>query len=392
MTKIKVAILLISPGKAGVESVVGNILRCFESEKVELYLINSSEIAPYYTSLIQKERHLILGRYFNQPKNKYLRFFLFHLKNKLKFNEVRLKIWSKKVTRFLDKHSIKIIHAHLVWDYWIASKIKETRPDIKYINTMHGTLALDPADNYFPYFERKTVLRFLSNADAFTSACRYFIHLLEIWKIPVKDFAIIENGIDKSISENVQPKSNNDIVKICFMGGGRPDQKGGDILLYALSILIETYKIQNFKLLVYGNIDNNPKEKELAANFGLEGYIEWRGFVEPPNHLDGMRESDIFALPSRHEGVANTLMEAIGMEMAVVATNVGGTSEVIIDNQNGLLCYPDAKDLAAKLSTLISDPVLRQKFSEENRLRKQKYYWEAICKEYESFYIDVALK
>lgn len=392
MTKIKVAILLISPGKAGVESVIGNILRYFESDKVELYLINSTEIAPYYTSLIPKERHLILGRYFNQPKNKYLRFILFHLKNKLKFNEIKLGKWSGKVTRFLDKHSIKIIHAHLVWDYWIASKIKETRPDIKYINTMHGTLSLDPADNYFPYFERKTVLRFLSNADAFTSACRYFINLLEIWKIPVRSYAIIGNGIDKSISEKVQPKSNHGEVKICFMGGGRPDQKGGDILLHALSILIETYKIQNFKLLVYGNTNTNPQEKELTQNFNLESFIEWRGFVEPPHHLKGMEESDIFVLPSRHEGVANTLMEAIGMEMAIIATNVGGTSEVIVDGLNGLLCYPDAKDLAAKLAQLISDPLLQQKISIENRLIKQNYYWETICKEYEKFYLSDFLK
>ncbi len=61
MTKIKVAILLVSPGKAGVESVVGNILRYIDKEKVELYLISSSEIAPYYVGLVPEERVLVLG-------------------------------------------------------------------------------------------------------------------------------------------------------------------------------------------------------------------------------------------------------------------------------------------------------------------------------------------
>src|SRR6185503_13019373 len=142
-------------------------------------------------SLIPKERQLVLGKYFKQAKNKYMIWAQRYLKNKLNLEEKKLENWSKKVTVFLDKNSIKIIHAHLVWDYWIASKIREARPDIKYINTMHGTLSLDPADNYFPYFDRKTVLRFLSNADAFTSACKYFIHLLEIWKVPVKKYSII---------------------------------------------------------------------------------------------------------------------------------------------------------------------------------------------------------
>ncbi len=384
MTKIKVAILLISPGKAGVESVVGNILRYIDKEKVELYLISSSEIAPYYVGLVAEERVLVLGRYFIKPENTYLHRALGILKRKLKLNERKLNKWAKITEAFLDKNSIRIIHAHLVWDYWIASKIRETRPDIKYINTMHGTLALDPADDYFPFFERKTVIKFLSNADAFTSACNYFINLLTIWKIPIKKYSIISNGIDKAISGNLLTKPKNELVKICFMGGGRPHQKGGDILLHAVSILIATYKINNFKLLVYGKA--HAKENELATNFNLENFIEWRGFVEPPYHLKGMQEADIFVLPSRHEGVANTLMEAIGMDMAIVATNVGGTSEVITDGVNGLLCYPDAKDLAAKLTLLIKDFDLSQKFSEENKKRKEKYYWEAICNEYADFY------
>jgi glycosyltransferase involved in cell wall biosynthesis len=389
MTKIKVAILLISPGKAGVESVVGNMLKYMDKERIELYLINSVEIAPYYTSFIPAERHLILGKYFSKPKNKYLMWAQRYIKYKLNINERKLNRWSGKVISFLDKHSVKILHGQMVWDFWIASKIREERLDIRYINTIHGTMSLDPADNYFPYFERQKVLKFLSNADATASACKYFIMLLELWKIPVKKYAVISNGIDPSVSQYSEPLRSENIIKICFMGGGRPHQKGGDILLYALSILIKTYKISNFKLLVFGYIDSDPKEKELAANFDIEKYIEWRGFVEPPHHLDGMRESDIFVLPSRHEGVANTLMEAIGMEMPIVASDVGGTSEVVTDGQNGLLCYPDARDLASKLALLINDPGLRQKFSEENRRRKQNYYWETICGEYADFYKQV---
>ncbi len=384
MSKLKVAIILISPGKAGVESVVRNILRYMDKDKIEFFLINNSEIASYYNDLIPVERRLVLGRYFGNIKNGYLSLFVSVLKRKLKWNERKLSKWSKKVTKFLDKHSIKLLHAHLVWDYWIASKIKENMPEIVYINTMHGTLSLDPADNYFPYFKRKTVLKFLSNADAFTSACHYFIRLLELWKVPVNRFSIISNGIDRSLSNTSMQRQGNELITICFMGGGRPDQKGGDILLYALYILVNDLKITNFRLLIYG--EAHLKEKELAEIFELNNFIEWRGFVEPPYHLKGMQESDIFVLPSRHEGVANTLMEAIGMELAIVATKIGGTPEVIFDGKNGMLCYPESNDLAAKLAMIIRDSGLANSFRKENKMIKEQYYWETICNKYADFY------
>ncbi|MFM9946124.1 MAG: hypothetical protein ACKVQB_12920, partial [Bacteroidia bacterium] len=97
MTKIKVAILLVSPGKAGVESVVGNIIKFIDKDKIEFFLINSSEIAPYYQGLIPSERHLVLGKYFNTCKNNYLKRGLDILKRKLKLNERKLEKWAKWV-------------------------------------------------------------------------------------------------------------------------------------------------------------------------------------------------------------------------------------------------------------------------------------------------------
>ncbi|NUM31339.1 MAG: glycosyltransferase [Bacteroidetes bacterium] len=392
MKKIKIAIFLISPGKAGVESVLSNILRYFNSEKVELFLVTNSEIATYYKGLIEPEKHLVLGKYFFKITNKYIRFLVTFLKNKLKIEKIKLNLWSKKVCDFLEANNINAVHAHLVWDYYLASIIKEKKPKIKYLNTMHGTLSLDPVDNYFPFFKRNEILKMLSNVDGYSSACIYFINLLKLWKIPVRNFSIISNGIDSNLSSKSKTNNNSEIVKICFMGGGRPHQKGGDILIYSLHLLKTQCKINNFKLLIYGNVSVHSKERELANILELNNYIEWRGFVEPPFHLKGMEESDIFVLPSRHEGVANTLMEAIGMEMPIVATKVGGTPEVINHLENGLLCFPDASDLSEKLANLIKDYNLRCKLSINNKQLKKEYYWEKICLDYEEFYEKFALK
>ena len=160
-------------------------------------------------------------------------------------------------------------------------------------------------------------------------------------------------------------------------------------MIYALKLLIDEFKISNFKLLVFGNVPLQSKERELANDLKLNANIEWRGFIEPPKHLIGMEESDIFVLPSRHEGVANTLMEAIGMGMPIVATKVGGTPEVITNEVNGLLCFPDAHDLAEKLAILIKDASLREKMSRGNQVIRSRYTWTEICKQYEKAYINL---
>lgn len=389
MSKTKVAIMLVSPGKAGVESVVYNILKHFNSAQVELYLICSAEIAPYYSEVIDSEKCLILGTFFNKPYNKYLQWASRYWKHKFKSDEKKLNRWAQKALKFIYKHKITCMHANLVWDYKMASSIKEIRPDITYINTMHGTLALDPTDDYFPFFPRPTILKMLSNADLFISACQYFIDLLQLRQVPLRKTVIVPNGIDENLTHNYLSDTENKVVKLCFMGGGRPHQKGGDILIYALKLLIDEFKISNFKLLVFGNVPLQSKERELANDLKLNANIEWRGFIEPPKHLIGMEESDIFVLPSRHEGVANTLMEAIGMGMPIVATKVGGTPEVIVNEVNGLLCFPDAHDLAEKLAILIKDASLREKMSRGNQVIRSRYTWTEICKQYEKAYINL---
>ena len=75
-----------------------------------------------------------------------------------------------------------------------------------------------------------------------------------------------------------------------------------------------------------------------------------------------MRTSEIFAMPSLHEGLGLSLQEALFHGCACVASNVGGIPELIDDDSNGLLVAPENVDeLAAALDRLLSDERLRQR-------------------------------
>jgi len=96
-----------------------------------------------------------------------------------------------------------------------------------------------------------------------------------------------------------------------------------------------------------------------------------------------LEESDLFVLPSHTEGLPNAALEALLMEVPVLATSVGGTPEVVIDGQTGRLVPPRSPaDLARQIMDFVGhrtawkDMALRgramveREFSFEERTRK----------------------
>jgi glycosyltransferase involved in cell wall biosynthesis len=75
-----------------------------------------------------------------------------------------------------------------------------------------------------------------------------------------------------------------------------------------------------------------------------------------------LQSSDFFVLPSTAEGLSNALLEALAVGLPCVATAVGGTPDVIVDGENGLLVAPDKPhDLQAALSKLLTNISMRQR-------------------------------
>ena len=91
---------------------------------------------------------------------------------------------------------------------------------------------------------------------------------------------------------------------------------------------------------------------------------------------------DIFVQPTYHEAFSNSLVEASVSECAVIATNVGGNSE-IINNKNGILVPPkDPKAITSAINKFIENPLLMKEYSVKlKKLTLNEYNFDKIVKE-----------
>ena len=110
-------------------------------------------------------------------------------------------------------------------------------------------------------------------------------------------------------------------------------------------------------------------EKQACQNLiqktDIKKKVTITGRVPHIEMLTWLREMDIFALPSLHEGSPNVVLEAMGAKVPVVATTVGGVPETIIDGVDGILVPPnDPKFLAKKILDICGNRALKNALTE----------------------------
>lgn len=128
------------------------------------------------------------------------------------------------------------------------------------------------------------------------------------------------------------------------------DQKDQMTLIQALGLL----KNKNWVMAFIGSGPTVERCKQEANKLGLGDKIKFLG--QQRNVKDFLNNSDIFVLSTNYEGFPLTILEAMRAKLPVIATNVGGNNESVIDKETGFLTNKnDVQDLSTALSTLIDD-------------------------------------
>jgi sugar transferase (PEP-CTERM/EpsH1 system associated) len=160
-------------------------------------------------------------------------------------------------------------------------------------------------------------------------------------------------------------------------------------LLRAVETLISS-GIDAHALLVGSGPESNNNQLLVKSSQKLNGRVTFVGDSnEVPELLNTM---DAFAVTSISEGMSNTLLEAMSVGLPVIATSVGGNTEVIEAIHSGWLFSPrDAETLASRLALLASSPELREQYGAASRQRVVEHFTlDRMLDSYRALYLELA--
>ncbi len=206
--------------------------------------------------------------------------------------------------------------------------------------------------------------------------------------LPISHDVAIRNGLDRGrvpfrVVPNFVPDAlagppSPDDGPIVFAGDCVPE-KGVDVLVEAHERLRDAPP-----LVLVGR-----GSEEIAAAAGAN--VSARGVKSHAETLDIFRSASMTSAPSVWpEPFGLVALEAVAIGRAVVATRIGGLTDVVVDGENGLLVEPgDATGLAAALQRLVDDPALRRRLGDAGRERSAAFRASAIAPLVEEAYAAV---
>lgn len=158
------------------------------------------------------------------------------------------------------------------------------------------------------------------------------------------------------------------------------EEKGILELFEAVSILRRSHAIPTLKLLVIGPVDTEKSDAlspQRAKDFGVDDQCVFAGLRQDMPSL--YAAMDVFVLPSHREGFPRAPMEAAAMELPVVATDIRGCREVVVDGVTGALVgRKNAVALAAAIAMLHSDKGKAHAFGQQGRVLAERKFDQRI--------------
>jgi len=159
--------------------------------------------------------------------------------------------------------------------------------------------------------------------------------------------------------------------------------KGQRVLIEAAKLVEKEHP--NLLFLFFGQgEDETALQKE---SYHLKN-VKWMGFKS--NIFDYISAFDIFAFPSRNEGLGSILLDVMNAEVPIIASDVGGIPDIIKQKETGILIPPNnVNELKEAIITLYKDRSLMAKISSNALLNLEKYASSTMAESYLRLYQNV---
>lgn len=271
---------------------------------------------------------------------------------------------------FLARECVRLgvrhVHAHYATHPALAAWVAHRLAGISYSFTAHA---------HDIYVERSMLEEKLRCATFVAAISEYNRRLLERLYpslAPDRTF-VVRTGVDPTLFRPAPTRERGEAFTVACVGS-LEDYKGQSYLLGACAQLRD--RGIDLRCLLVGEGENRRRLAERIADLGLSDRVHLLGAKARDEVRDVLAEADVLAMPSvvtdtgKMEGVPVALMEAMAMEVAVVATNISGVPELVEHERTGLLVpQRNPKALADALERLAQDPELRRRLAQDGRDR-----------------------
>ena len=180
-----------------------------------------------------------------------------------------------------------------------------------------------------------------------------------------RGMTVVHNGI-RDTSEQSHPGDTGE-ARIAMVARFVP-QKDQGLLLKALA-----GNQTPFQIYFIGEGPSQTEVKDLARELGLDGQVNFLGAVNNVNHI--LAGVNIFVLITKWEGFPISILEAMRASLPVIASDVGGVREAVVDGETGfLVSRRNLVVLRGRLQQLMNNPELRNKMGEAGRKRYLEHF------------------
>lgn len=177
-------------------------------------------------------------------------------------------------------------------------------------------------------------------------------------------------------------------ASIVGMVGRIEAQKDPDAIINAAQVVLA--RTENVHFMLVGSGPLLLESRQIVRQKNIDGHFSFTGNQE--HVADFLNAMDVFVLASkRSEGCSNAILEAMMLGKPVVATRVGGNTEVVRHDETGKLVPPQNPDaLAAAILEILQDDQKRMDFGRNGQiLAKEKFSIRAMASAYEKLYLGL---
>jgi len=299
------------------------------------------------------------------------------------FYDFGILYYGLRLHRFALQKKIDVLHLHYI-DFVPTSILLRNLDRVPVVVTLHWCPLDYPPElarelwhsKVFPTHQHLMFTLGIRNATKVISPSNYYADLVER-KCGVRPI-VIPNPIRledyeclpsrEEARENLGLDAEDGII--LYTGRLHP-QKGLIYLIEAFQNIVQ--ECPSAKLIIVGTGPSKDKLVDFARKARLKN-ISFTGYVEKHHLNQLLAAADVYVSPSVYETFGMAVLEALASGLPIVATNVGGLSEIVENGENGFLVpsrNPDA--LSDAVLKMLFSETMRSKFSRNNRIKAKKY-------------------